>query len=60
MDVLDIDRVMLGRPDAQETIDRFEELLGLSFTDVVDSVTGDGRDGQPVTHRRLRQGRHRA
>jgi 4-hydroxyphenylpyruvate dioxygenase-like putative hemolysin len=42
MHVLDIDRVMLGRPDAKETIDRFEELLGLSFTDVVHSVTETG------------------
>lgn len=42
MDVLDVDRVMLAAPDAHETADRFEELLDLSFTDVVDSVTETG------------------
>lgn len=43
MQVLEVDRVMLATADAHETADRFEELLGLTFTDVVDSITETGQ-----------------
>ena len=46
MDILEIDRVMVATPDAAAAAERFEELLGLRFSDVVDSETDVGGDVQ--------------
>jgi methylmalonyl-CoA/ethylmalonyl-CoA epimerase len=46
MEVLEIDRVMVATPDAAAAAERFEELLGLRFGDVVDSETDLGGDIQ--------------
>jgi catechol 2,3-dioxygenase-like lactoylglutathione lyase family enzyme len=45
MEVREIDRVLVATNDIDDAVDRFEELLGLSFGNPIDSATPDG-EGQ--------------
>lgn len=42
MEVLDLDRVMIAASDAEEATDRFEELLDVSFSNIVHSAVEAG------------------
>lgn len=50
MDVIGVDRVILATWDLGETGSQFEELLGLSFGEVLEPRTTTDRGGQDVTN----------
>jgi methylmalonyl-CoA/ethylmalonyl-CoA epimerase len=50
MHVIGVDRVMIATWDIEETIGQFEELLGISFSDIVEPTTETEAGDQAVAN----------